>query len=488
MLLRLCQLKSLLLLLTLASCSWWGKEDFADKITESAKWFKVNSEHTIVDHEGNEPIHLFYDIDPEFNKNDHYANVVILSTANAPYAFNINLTSGQRYFSHAYCKEKDAWGTRSGTFNRPSYHVGFIPKSLDQLGEPQKVIVIGRDRFTPTINKNYFNVKIVGAYVEQQCPEGNCLDRETWLSRLVFVGVDPVEYESVKDIASLQEKVDWPEVVAELENVDGRNGFQDRSFPAVKVGNLIEFPEAYEYFDKRSIKFSQEELQKVQKSCHALYDAFWYEVGEVREEDKPAKTPAQLSAKLKLRQDLKARGIPVGFSTRFRMFVKKYHKDISTCEKFVYHGNINKNPEKFWFLSYMGMFFRLHEEGHYFDCKRKTWQKNYLTKDAQKGYELVEGIVQCSTQDIDRAMDYMGNYLKGLKGNSTQYYSFIDYDNHVFGTHQKIYSWIKRKNMTFDCSKDPNKNFLKAFNTFPEDAQWKKRDVSDLESDSKIIY
>lgn len=489
MLLRLCQLKSLLLLISLTSCSWWSKVDYEDRVIDStAKWFKVSDEHKIQDAEGNVPTHLFYDIDPDFNKNDQFANVVILNTTTSPYAFNIDLTSGQRYFTHAYCKQKDAWGTRSGTFYRPSFHLGFIPRSLDQLGDPQKVIVFGKDRFSSTINKNYFNVRIIGAYVEQHCPSGNCLDRGTWLSRLVFVGVDPKEYEDIINIESFKKVFDWNEISAEIENIDGRNGFRDRTFPATKAGALIEFNEAFEYFDKRSLKFPQQELGKIQKSCHALYDAFWDEVGEVREEDKPAKTPAELSAKLKLRQDLKSRGIPVGFSTRLQRFVKKYNKDISTCEKFVYHGNINKNPEKFWFLSYMGMFFRLHEEGHFFDCKRKTWQKNFLGKDGQKGYDLQTGIVQCSTKDIDRAMDYLGNYLKGLKGSSSQYYSFIDYDNHFFGTHQKMYTWLKRKNMIFECTIDPNKNYQKAFDVFPEDAQWKHRDVIDLESDSKIIY
>jgi hypothetical protein len=489
MLLRLCQFKilSLILLLGTSSCSWWHKSDYKEKDFSRNKWFNVNEGHSIRDAEGNPELHLFFDINPDIRQHEQLANVVILNPANSPYAFALNLSSGQRFFSHAHCKQKDIWHERSGTFDKPSYSVAILPRSLDQLGEPQKVLVFGKEHLSQA-DKNSATVKFVGAYVEQTCPEGNCSTRGNWLSRLVFIAVDPSDYPEVSDTQSFEKKFPWKDIAAQIENVDGRNGFEGRSFPALRAGKLIAFTEAFDYFSKRSLQFSPAELSKIQNSCYALYDSFWSEVGDVREEEKPAKNAEELSAKLKLRAELKKRNIPVGFSTRLRIFVEKYHKDIYTCEKFVYHGNINKDSEKFWFLSYMGMFFRLHEEGYFFNCAQKTWMKNYISSEGKKTYDLKTDIDQCSTADIDRAMDYLGNFLKTLKHNSTTYYSFIDYDNHPFGTHQKIYSWLKRRNMSFECSEDPNPAYKKAFHVFPEDARWKHRDIQDVESDLKIIY
>lgn len=494
MLLRLCQLKSPSFLLTLAlltSCSWRKNPTETPEILTVVpnKWFSVSPEHSLVDRNGQPQSHLLFDASPEFVSAEGEVNVVVATSNGSKHAYTVDLNSGQRHYTHSYCSQKDVWN-ESGTVNSPPFAIAYIPRVLDQLGDPQKVIVWSkRKEAHEGIGINYLKVRLIGAYVEHICPEGNCLGRGNWLSKMVFLGVDSHDktYDEIKTIKDFQFDVNWKDAKAALGNIDGRNFIGGETYPAVKVGELIEFKEAFDYFKKRSIFLSDQELKKIQKGCHALYDGLWEEVGKFRPEDQPANTIAELNSKLKLREELKKKKVPVGFAERMHVFTKKYFKEISTCEKFVYHGNINKDPEKFWFLSYMGLYFRLHREGYYFDCKYKSWQRNVLNDQGIPVYDLVSGIDQCKEKDFDQAMELLPNFLTGLKGEK-EYYRFIDYDNHTYGTHQKMYTWVKFKSRRFDCSNDPNEKFRKDIKVFPEDVTWKNRDVKDIATKMKIIY
>ena len=68
------------------------------------------------------------------------------------------------------------------------------------------------------------------------------------------------------------------------------------------------------------------------------------------------------------------------------------------------------------------------------------------------------------------------------------FYKFLDYDNHIFGTHQKIYSWVKVKSKYYDCHLDPNPEIKKEIKVFPDDVTWKARYIKDVADELKIIY
>src|SRR5690606_2044505 len=107
------------------------------------------------------------------------------------------------YFGHSFCKQDDIWKT-SETVYRPSFSVALIPKALDQLGLNQKVIVFSkRKEFIKEDRSFPKQVRLVGSYIEQLCPSGNCLGKNNWLSRLVFLAVDQQDefYQDVTDLA-----------------------------------------------------------------------------------------------------------------------------------------------------------------------------------------------------------------------------------------------------------------------------------------------
>src|SRR5690606_25926234 len=209
MLLRFCQLKSLIVLLLvvfLSSCST-KKEPRKEQVLPS-KWFSVNKNHSLQDVKEEPKVHLLFDSEGGLQSDSKLVNVMVETYAHSPHAYIIDQLSGQRYFSHSFCKQDDIWKT-SESVNRPSFSVGVIPKVLDQLGLSQKVIVFSkRKEFSDSDKKFPKRVRLVGSYIEQICPSGNCLGKDNWLSRLVFIAVDNEDqfYADVKDLPALQKK------------------------------------------------------------------------------------------------------------------------------------------------------------------------------------------------------------------------------------------------------------------------------------------
>lgn len=496
MLLRLCQLKSLyvITLLLLSSCSFFRSEkDQAGELLTpiSSEWFGANLQHALVSQAGNPQPHHFFDIKPELGQKSQYVNAFIIVPEGSEHAYQLDPSSGQRFYSHSYCSQSDVWNQYSGSIFKPNFSVGILPRYLDQMGEPQKVVIFGgKKKFSKRTDHHEHRVRIVGSFVEQHCPEGNCLGKSNWISRMVFIAVDPEDskFEKVYDLNSFQDMVGWRQAKAILENMDGRNGGKKSNYPSVRIGELIKFDEAIHFHETRSIYISTNESTKIAQSCHALYDKLWDQVGKEHPEDKPVKTVEELKEKVKIVQELKKKKLPVGFAARFNAFTKKYFSEISTCQKFVYAGNVNLDREKFWFLSYMGLFYRLHKEGWFYDCNSHSWQRNVLNNLGKSIYDIKQDIGNCKEKDIDLAMEYLPNFLTGLKNSEQVYFRFVDYDNHVFGTHQKLYSWVRVKSKYYDCSTDPNQIIKKELKVFPEDISWKSRDVKDIEDEMKIIY
>lgn len=496
MLPRVCQLKTLwpFAFILIISCSGWRKQPPPDdqeimSVYES-KWFSQNENHALMDSDGKVSPNLFFDISPGIGENKKVVNVILTTPEKSPHAYQVDYVSGQRHYSHSYCDQKDIWKNEGGSVGSPSFSIGYLPRVLDQMGEPQKVMIFGRrNTFAGSLNLNYFNVRIVGGYIEETCPDGNCMGRDVWNNRLVFLAVNPLDekFSKIEELDELIKVIDWKKVQAEIENLDGRNSIGDHTYPHLRIKRKFGVKEAQQYFKNRSVYFTQKEMDKVQNSCHTLYDKLWSEVGAQRPEDSPATTSKELREKLKLKEEFKSKKRPFGFAARLEKFNKKYHREMATCEKFVYHGNINKDPERFWFLSYMGIYYRLHKEGFYFDCETKIWQKNLINMRGDTVFDLGKSQKVCTERDLDTAMNYLPNFLKAIKSTNVWYYKFIDYDTHPFGTHSKLYSWVKVKNRKFECRNDPNESISKAVSTFPEEVSWKNRHVNDIQDELKII-
>ena len=480
--------------LLLCSCTFSKKQDVDStellNKTES-KLFRKNLNHSLMDVNGLPQVHPFFDINPEFSNNKSQVNVFILTPEGSSKAFGLDLLSGQRFYKYSYCSQNDVWKNYSGKINTPVYSTAILPRFLDQLGEPQKVIVFGNSKkFGELVDHFEHRVRLVGSFVEQLCLDGNCLGKNNWTSRLIFLAVDPKDkkFTNVLDIKAFQKKIDWPKVKAGLENVGGRNHGSIEGYPSVKISDPLELSPSFEYYTKHSIYLSDRELNKITSGCHILYDRLWSEVGKFQPQEQPARTTEELKSKLKLIEELKKNKKPVTFSDRFKIFIRKYYSEFNTCQKIVYAGNINQDSESFWFLSYISMFLKLHQDGFYFDCKTKGWKKNIRDAEGKWIFNIKRDLKLCNDRDFDLAFNYLENFLKGLRTSDKFYYRFIEYDTHTFGTHQKLYSWVKVESPKFQCWKDPNNEIKHKLEILPEDGRWKARDIKDLEDELKIIY
>jgi hypothetical protein len=488
-----CQLKSLLVLLLIVGCSSKkSSREFDDQRILNlieANWFKKDSEHTLLDLEGSPQPHLFFDVSPAYQEKNQTFNAVVVVPKNSPAGYDIDLSSGQRFYTHMYCSQSDVWKEVKGSFNRPEFTLGYIPRSLDQLGDPQRVLIFSNRDLAIHPDEAFENVRVVGGFIEQICKSGNCLGRGNWASRLVLLAIDAND-QSLRDVRTLQElniRFDWQRLKGSIENLDGRSFMGDALFPLSRVNRQLNGSEAIDYLKNNSVFLESKELKKVRNGCYVLYEKMWSDVGVERPEDLAAKNSKELKEKLRLLDDLKKKKQPAGFAARFAKFTQKYSKEFASCERYVQHGNINLNADKFWFLAYSGLFYRLHKDGYYFDCERGYWKPNIIGKNGKPQYKLNQMIETCDAKDLDQAMSSLPSFLKGEK-TSNQYYRFIDYDNLPLGSHRKIYSFVRMPVRKFECGGDPNKQINSSLEVFPRDVKWKARGASDHGDKLKIIY
>jgi len=480
-----------LLIISFVSCSKLrtveNLEDAPEMISLlEPHWFSDGEEHSLKNSDGEPSIHLFYDAKPAFSKNKKFVNTLIITPAGSEEIYDLDILSGQKYFSKKNCPE----------FKLP-FSIGYIPRTLDQLGTPQKVIIFGDEKKIHNRPEySFFRVKLLGGYTERVCPRESCTDNSSWITRLVFIGVDfqDAVHSKMNDLDQFHAAYSWPEIKKNLIKIaDFKHDKLDQS-SNVQIGEPFDLEKGFDFFKRNSIHLSLKELSAVKKNCHSLYDKLWNDVGVEREEDLPAKNIEELKKKVKKIKELESQGIKVGFAKRLHEFTKVNFDSIVTCSKFVYAGNLQKNKDKFWFLSFMNFFYHLHKVGYFFDCPRNNWQRNSFNGQGELNYEIKSGLQVCHEENIDKAMDYLvSSFLQKLKGQNREYYRFIDYDNHQKGTHKKIYSWVKMKPGEFTCDGEKDQNGVYQTNKsglilFPEDIKWNLRKKMDLATQDKIIY
>lgn len=481
---RLCQLKTLAILLVLcAGCSWKkekklkGEEELLTMVKDR-KVEVTNREYVWQTISGEQQSNYFFDITNKFDFEKKLINAIVLSPAGSENQYKLDLQTGQRYFDHEWCSTNDAWKKYSGNLGKIPFSIGVIPGALDLLGAPQRVLIFGgAEKYKTLQDQNYFQVRLVGSVIQQVCVEGNCLGKKNWPSRLVLLAVDPEDdkFKNVQTAQELKEKINFPQIKAFIENLEGINTLGSKEFPAASTGDFIDFSSTANFQKKYALSITQEEREKMVKSCHAIYDKAWSDVGVKTIFDMPSETTEELKEKIKVRAEWKKDRIPVEFHERFRAYTAKYASHFVTCMKFVRFPSVNEAPEKFWFLSDIGIFYLLHSEGHYYDCSRKSWTRNALNNRGELVYNIKDGIYDCSTRDIDQAFNYLGSYLVGLRNSNKFYYRFLDYDSHTHGTHAKIYGWIKYRRFESSCSSKVNEQVMQKSQVMPQDHKWEPR-------------
>lgn len=455
----------------------FGTKDFAEALVTNInkKWFS-NEKYRLQNSNGDQVIHRFFDVEKGLDEDKKRTNVVITTVEDSPYLNEIDLRSGQIYTSKKYCKQKDIWGDYQGNLFRPPFSIGFIPGMIDQLGKPQKVIVFGpQNYYEKNYLSQYFDVKIIGGFIEQVCPARDCLEVNSWKSRIVIVAVDSnlEKFKEVNEISDLAKVVDWNEVKAFIENGQGHNKITDRFYPAFRVGAPLGSMQAIKQLQRFSLDFTKKDQQTLKKSCHKLYDHIWNNLGKEQPIEKMlrnAKTSSQIARILKKRSKVKS---PF-FNERFYDFFQKYEKQYKSCMELVYPYNYNKSYEAHRFFVYYSAVHKLHALGFTYSCNRNVWAKNSIV-DGKRFISKKKEFAGCSPKSLDQAFEFSINILKGLHSKANLSMRYIDYDSF---NHKKIYSWVNTSNKRFQCESGEDIISSK-YPFFPkDDMSWRKRTIN----------
>lgn len=463
-------------------------EDLKDESGNSSikpNWFQNSPERFQLKNINSETSpHLFFDINPLIDIKNKTLRYVIETPRQSESQYKLDLKSGQHYFDRLYCKESDPIGKGLSVY-KPPFHIGIVPKVYDQLGTPQKIYVFSEDKGENFKTKDY-PARVVGGFVESVCASGRCTKRDHWSSRLILIAVDgkSSKFKNVNSIDELKRKVNWSESLDFFRFGAGSNLVGQEFIPSAKIGVMLPVDKVLNYFQKKSLFFNIAKMTRLKSSCYKLYDQIWRELGQDSKLEKELRASSDLKERVKIVNEMNKNRFNL-YNRRFQRTFSKYHSHYLQCEKLIYPMNINKNFERFWYFSYYSIVNLLYKENYFFDCRKNRWIFNSLKRDGTRIATVENAFKGCSIRKIERSFKKGLVLLNNLRSKAQDSYRFIEYDNSAYGTHQKLFSWVKIPSKRFQCSK--GKEFFLKVNLFPKDVKLKKRDFEFFRQ-TKVIF
>ncbi len=431
-------------------------------------WFNIPKRFSSYDNKGDLVDHLFFDYNPLISQEKNLINFISLTPADSQTYFRLDLSSGRSFREFNFCPQDDIWEKYDRTIDRPPFTDGIIPRVLDELAKPQRIIVFGRDKYYQEKVQRSHRVRVIGGVVEQYCKRSPCHGYSDWLSRLILVAVDPLDEELkyVQDMYQLKKKIDWDYTLAFLQNGYGRHQFSGQLFPAFRIIGESTKEEAMERVANNRHRFQNDGMGKMQKSCFKLYDSIWERIGKAKGEV---------------------------FTKRFLNIHGYLRKKYLMCIQYVRPGNINVGRERLWFFSYLTSFFGLEELGHIYSCKKENWIHNPLLSSGKRQYKLQDKLKRCTYSQLNEGFYFTIITHANIARSNLPSYRFIEYDNSRYGSHEKLYSWIRTEGVRPSCLDEEKNKLNKVNNFFPRDINWRRRnrktkhEIKKIDFKSKIL-
>ncbi len=462
-----------------------GLKQDAGLVSIEPNWFQNSPERfALKKTNGQNSSHLFFDVNPLIDIKKKTLKYVIETPKFSRYRYKLDLKSGQHYLDRLYCKEPDPTG-KSLSINKPPFHIGIVPKVYDQLGTPQKIYV-----FSQGLGKSFqtrdYSARVIGGFVERVCSKGRCTKSTDWRSRLILIGVDNKEskFQSVETIADLKKKVSWSEVEDFFRFGEGSNLIGNDFVPSTKIGVMLSADKVLKYFQKNSLFFDVKRMTTLKRSCYKLYDKIWKDLGSDSKLERELRQSVHLKNKVAITKKIDRNRSSL-YNRRFRRTFAKYHSHYTKCEKLVYPASINDDPERFWYFSLYSLVNLLYSEHYYYDCRSSQWHFNALKRSGERANSIKNAFRSCSIANLEGAFKKGLVLLNNLRSKDRSSYRFIDYDNSSYGTHSKIFSWVKVPNKRFQCSQ--GSEFYLKDKVYPKDVEFRKRDFEFFKQ-KKVIF
>lgn len=456
----------------------YGNKDYADAIVSKIvpQWFNVDDRFQLIGVNNEVSPHQFYDVLPDINFESYKLNFVVATPEGSNRIVNIDLLSGQHYVDKLLCEQADIIGRFKEPIYEPPFTIGIVPRLLDQLGRPQKILVFGdKEYYRANYKDNFFDARVVGGFIEKVCQIGACPKLTDFTGRVVVVAVQTgsEKYKKVRSIEDLRLEVDWNEVRAFVENGFGKNNVAGTFYPGYKMGPELSALQTLTSLKQKSITLTNKKLNQMRNSCYKLYDYVWQVVArpsKVERQLSRLKDPKDRTKLFRSTRNLNDRFFHERFIRAFRKFGDEYN----TCAKFIYPSNILLDSERHWFMTYYSAVHLLNDLGYTFDCNRTLWTKNPIMTDGKKKISRSQEFRGCNARQIDMAFEFAVNYLDNLRVKNYPTYRYVDYDRRSFGTHEKLYSWVYQENKKLKCFGKKG-DLVEQIPTFPKDIKWRRR-------------
>lgn len=468
-------------------------------IEGKAVWFQVPETYSFTDRNGSPIVHPFFDHAPFPSVENLEVSMVPLTFVGSEFGYELDLVSGEKFRRHQYCSQKDVWKRTSNSISRPHFTIGYVPRMLDSLGEPQKILVFGKKRYFQDADRyasHAYRTRVVGGIVFQSCSRWPCNRQNPWLSRLVLLAVNPADptFRDVKSLGQLQKTIDIIKLKAFLENGFGRNVSGAEEVPFYRALSDVTAKRSMRVALKKGKVFSFDEINSLRKGCHRVYDYLYQartyfinrpeendqasvekELKEMREWSRQLRNDQNLtflyeSSKKKFEEFKKKKTekniMGKTFHQFFTSFLGEYKKQIRTCFRYVRDSNLNLDRERHWFFSFIRSYVALEDLGYLYLCNRKAWIRNPQKVDGTYVYSYEKERAQCSGTELDEAFSSSITILTGLQRSKRAHYRYIQYDEGVGGSHQKIYNWVYFNGAELSCKREQNEV------PFPSDINW----------------
>lgn len=512
-----CSLREILLICSLifSGCSLKKKDE--KKPVKSAqkekyapvkiKPFWLKGPDFIVHHteDFEDEFHAFFDGVPFSDPKARELNVVPTMLKDSKFFYQLDTKSGKVFRSKDLCPQEDVWDKYGGTIYRPPYTEAVVPRLLDQLGYPQKVIVFGESRYFPEKEKfgqNSYRVRVVGGFLEQYCRFFPCGSTREWMSRLVLVAVNPRDpkFAGVKDMDRLREKVDWSYVQAFHENYQGRSLRVTEQQPAYRALGEVNADDAFNFAFQKGYFFKLPQLKTLKKNCWGIYDFTWKGLEKVRVNQKKKvkdlikernqRTQEQITAIFQSNVvkdeeiDLSIDElVTFDFSVFFRYWYKKFGMAYSYCKRFVPAANHKVAPRRHWALEYLALFMKMEELGYIYKCSKSAWVENPILRDGSYTIDPLIEKNNCTSREFDNAFATLEQFVNAQAIGHNHFVRYVEYDTGVGGSHHRIYSWIEETGKRMSCLDEYDRKDIPP--AFPPNVEWES--FTDPEEDSILI-
>ena len=461
---RICQLenlvKSLFMLSFLFGCSTQKELQKKPEQLITASWLKIPEQYALRDYYDDYLTHPFFDIDQNFGrepvKDKRLINFFVTTFEGSPYKYNLDLYSGRLYKDHEYCDIDDIWEGYKGKVQKPNFNQGIIPRSYNQVNNPQNIIVFSDPRkleFFKNVPIHYETAKLVGSVILESCESYPCEGGDKWVKSQILIGVNPLDpqYGKINLLSELKSKIDWSYTKAVLTNQDGVHQVGKKYFPAFRISRELNLDESLKYFASNSTFINADDYIKWREGCFKIYDDLWSKTQKIRSE--------------KYRQSDK-------FLKLFREFYSLNSNEFYNCQKLVRPGTINNDPDRMWFFTFIQAFTNLEKNGFYYNCRMKSWTYNPKVTEGKFYTSQIKELESCKGPDLEKSFDQAINGLSLMKTQGTEQFRFLEYDSERGGTHQKIYGWIKESSRASLCKKTDIAGSENQFDIFPQDVVW----------------